>query len=245
MSAPAPAHAPSRRDARWGLGDVAAGWLIAYSSAALISAVVLALAGYEPGDDLPLSLVAATYPPLWLGFVGVPIWAAATKGNGWLHDFVGSRRPADLATDAAVGIPVGVLAQLLVVPLISWPVLELSGTSVDDLAAPARELADKATGTGGQLLFLLIVGLLAPVAEELFFRGLALRAFEKRWGTTWAVIGSSVFFGATHLQALQFPALTVAGVIFALLVVKTGRLLPAVIAHMAFNVTTVVALLWL
>ena len=80
--------------------------------------------------------------------------------------------------------------------------------------------------------------------EELFFRGLVLRSLEKRFGTGWAVVGSSVFFGATHFQPLQFAALTATGAVFALLVVRTGRLGPAIIAHLAFNSITVISVVW-
>jgi membrane protease YdiL (CAAX protease family) len=149
------------------------------------------------------------------------------------------------ALDVPVATAVGVAAQVIMVPLISWPVLELAGKTADDLSEPARELADKATGTAGPLIFLVMVGVLAPLAEEVFFRGLVLRAFERRIGTVAAVVASSAFFAATHGQPLQFPALFVAGLVFAALVVRTGRLGPAIVAHMAFNITTVVALLWL
>ena len=234
--APAPPAAPT-----WGLGDALGGWALAYLVAAISSAVIVSLAGYAPDDDLPLWLVALTYPPLWLGFVGIPVWAAATKGNGWRQDFGGRIRPVDVP----VGLVVGFLAQIIVVPLVSWPFLELSGKTTDDLSESARELADKATGPWGPLLFFVIVGLLAPVAEELFFRGLVLRSFERRIGTWWALAASSFWFAATHLQPLQFPALFAAGAIFGYLAIRTGRLGPAVVAHMAFNTTTVVVLLWL
>ena len=103
----------------------------------------------------------------------------------------------------------------------------------------------KAVGAGGVLLFILIVGVGAPIAEELFFRGLVLRSLEKRFGLTWAVVGSSVAFGATHFQFLQFPALTAAGLVFAWLVVRFDNLWAAVVGHMAFNLVTVVSLVWL
>src|SRR3546814_11865671 len=64
------------------------------------------------------------------------------------------------------------------------------------------------------------VVLVAPVVEELFFRGLLLGTVRERWGTFAAVIGSSVFFGATHFQPLQFAGLTAAGLVFAAAVVK-------------------------
>src|SRR3546814_13666279 len=59
-----------------------------------------------------------------------------------------------------------------------------------------------------------------------------------RWGGAWAVAGSSVFFGATHFQPLQFPALTLAGAVFAVAALRARRLGPAVTTHAAFNATT-------
>ncbi len=118
------------------------------------------------------------------------------------------------------------------------------GTDAEDLGKLARELGDKADSSMGVVLLFVIVAVGAPIAEELFFRGLVLRSFENRFGTAWAVVGSSVFFGATHFQPLQFAALTAAGAIFALLTVRTGRLGPAIVAHMAFNAVTVVGVVW-
>jgi len=230
---------------RWGMGDAVGGWLLAYTSAALFGALILSAFGYSTSEasveNLPLSMIALQYPPLWLGFVGVPIWADTTKGSGVVRDF----RLRFSFNDVPLSALAGVLTQLLLVPLVSAPVLYLTNTDVEELGAPARTLGDKATSPGGIALFFLIVVIGAPIAEELFFRGLVLRSIEKRFGTVWAVIGSSVAFGATHFQPLQFPALTVAGAVFALLVVRTDRLGAGIIAHMSFNAVTVVSLVWL
>lgn len=227
---------------RWGLGDALAGWVCAYVAAGVMGALILAAFGYGDAtvEELPLSMIALQYPPLWLGFVGVPVWAAATKGRGWIEDFRVRLRPLDVP----LGLVVGVVAQLVVVPLVSWPILKATGTDAEDLGKLARELGDKADSSMGVVLLFVIVAVGAPIAEELFFRGLVLRSFENRFGTAWAVVGSSVFFGATHFQPLQFAALTAAGAIFALLTVRTGRLGPAIVAHMAFNAVTVVGVVW-
>lgn len=227
---------------RWGLGDALVGWMIAYSSAAILGGLVMALAGYAdtPRDELPMTAIALTYPPLWLGFIGVPWLVTRVKGNGLIRDLHLRVAPRDL-----LAIPIGLLTQFPLVPLVSWPVLELTGKTAEDLGRSATELADKAaTSTGGSILLILVVVIGAPIAEEIFFRGLLLRAFERRFGTVIAVIASSVIFGITHFQPLQFPALTVAGVVFALLAVRARRLGPAILAHMAFNGLTVVNLLW-
>ncbi len=229
----------------WGLGDAVIGWVIALSAAALLGLASLALAGYDQADvdadRLPLWLTLLQSPFLWVGFIGVPVWAATTKGAGVVADF----RLRIRAIDFPVAGGIGVFAQLAIVPLVTFPVLWLTGTDADKLGEPARQLGDKVSGPGGTLLFILVIVIGAPIAEELFFRGLVLRSLENRFGTVWAVIGSAVVFGATHFQPVQFPALTAAGVVFALVAVKTDRLGASMVCHMAFNATTVVNLLWI
>lgn len=242
MVAAASEDVRARNPPRWGLGDAVGGWALAYGAAAVFGTILLAVFGYT-GDAarferLPLTMIALQYPPLWLGFVAVPVWAAATKGRGAVRDFHLYIRPVDVP----LGVIFGLIAQFVLVPLVSLPVLKVAGKDVEDLARPARELADKANGVGGVVLFAVIVAIGAPIAEELFFRGLVLRSVEKRFTLWWGVVVSSVVFGASHFETLQMPALIVAGAVFAVLAVRTARLGPAIIAHMTFNAATVVTL---
>jgi membrane protease YdiL (CAAX protease family) len=228
---------------RWGMGDAAVGWVIAQVAAILGGTLILAAFGYTGDeakpDNLPITMIALSYPPLWLGFVGVPVWASATKGYGIVKDF-GARIKA---IDVPIGIIAGTISQLLLVPLVSLPLLWLTSQDPDDLSKPARDLADKADSSWGIVLLVLIVVIGAPIAEELFFRGLVLRSVEKSIGTVWAVVISSIAFGLTHFEGIQTPALCAFGVVLALLVIRTGRLGTAVVAHMAFNGVSVIYLL--
>jgi membrane protease YdiL (CAAX protease family) len=240
LAAPVDLAAPQPR---WGMPDAGAAWFLAQVFGAIGALIVLTAAGYETATevkDLPLWVLALQYPALWLGFIGVPVWAAATKGRGIVEDF----RLRIEAIDLPVGAVVGFLAQVIVVPLVSLPILWAFDIDADKLGEPARQLGDKATSPGGVVLLFLMVAVGAPIAEEIFFRGLLLRSIEKRFGTAIGVAGSSVAFGATHFQALQFLPLALVGAIFALLVVRTGRLGTAIVAHMAFNATTVAFLVW-
>lgn len=232
---------PELTEPRWGLGDAAVGWVLSFVAAAVWVTMLLLATGNTDPEDVPLWLTAVGNLPLWMGFLFVPIWAATVKGNGWVRDFHVSLR----WTDVPLGIVAGLVAQFLVVPLLSWPVLLLSGKTADDLAEPAQELADKATNGPSILIFFLMVGIIAPIAEELFFRGLLYRSLQKRWSTVVALVGSSVLFGATHFQPLQFLPLVGAGLVFGGLVARTDRLGPSVVAHMAFNTATVVSLVWI
>lgn len=245
MAAVLPTPQQRAVEPRWGLGDALVGWVLAYLGAGILGLGILRAAGYTAqqiqDQDVPLSMIALSNLPLWVGFVGAAVFAARVKGRGLVADFRARVAWPDLPT----GVVAGVLAQLVLVPLLAWPVLVLSGKTLDDLERPARELSERATSTSGTVLFFLIVVVCAPIAEELFFRGLVLRAIEKRFGLPWAVAGSSLFFGATHFQPLQFLALSGAGAVFALVAVRADRLGAAIIAHMAFNAVTAISLVWL
>lgn len=228
----------------WGLGEPAWGFVLAQVSGLILGSAFIALAGQQAAsadpDTLPFWALALQAPPLWVGFIAAPVWAARRYGNGVRRDFHVYLRSGDVAPAAAVGV----FAQLVLVPLVSWPVLKLTGANTDDLAESARSLVDKADTPAGLVLLFVVVVIGAPIAEELFFRGLLMGAIAKRWSLTAAVIGSSVIFGASHFQPLLFPGLATAGLVFAGCAAKTGRLGPAIVAHMAFNATTVIALVW-
>ena len=90
---------------------------------------------------------------------------------------------------------------------------------------------------------MLIVVVLAPLIEELFFRGLFQRATDRRFGAALSVVFPAVIFGAVHLQPLQFPALVLFGLVAGLLVARSDRLGPAIWAHVGFNAIAVASLL--
>jgi membrane protease YdiL (CAAX protease family) len=235
---PSPTSAPATRKPWWGLGDVAAGWVIGVVASITIGGLILAGAGYTNTTDAPMWLLAILQVPLWFGLLGVPVWASRTKGNGVTEDFGFSMRPSDVWR----GLGIGVFAQLVLVPLVSWPWLQLLGKSSHELEQSARDLTDKAHGIGVVLLVIIVV-VGAPIIEELFFRGLTLRSLERRWGTTAAVLGSALLFGVTHFEFLQLPALVLFGLIAAWLTVHYRRLGPSIWAHVGFNLTTVLILL--
>lgn len=238
---PGPSTTSDQTAPTWGLPDAAIGWLVAYVFAMLAGAIVLGAGGYlETADDAPLTWTMAASVPLWIAFVAVCVVVADRKGHGWIRDF----HVAIKAVDVPIGVVAGVLSQFVLVVVISWPILKISGQSAEDLAKPAQDLADKVNGVGGSLLFMVVVGVIAPFAEELFFRGLVFRALEKRWNRWWALGLSSAAFAFTHFQLLQFLPLAAAGAVFGYLVIRTDRLGPAIVAHMAFNLSTVAVLLW-
>src|SRR5690606_22969153 len=176
---------------------------------------------------------------LWFGLLGVPYLAARFKGNGMRRDFGVWAQVSDLP----LGTICGILGQFVILSIVYVPLQWFTDISAEEFSEPAQEMADKATGTGGVVLLVLIVGIGAPIVEEIFYRGLLQRSLVRRGGLGWGIGISSVVFGAVHFQLLQFPALALAGVLFGVLAHRAGRLGPAIIAHMVFNLTAVAALL--
>ena len=82
---------------------------------------------------------------------------------------------------------------------------------------------------------LFTIGIVAPVIEELLFRGVILEGIHLRYGAKTAVIVSSFLFGLTHLIPWAIVNAFLLGFFFAWLKLKTGSLRLCIIAHSLYN----------
>lgn len=162
--------------------------------------------------------------------LGYPVKVAAMAGALWLfraglRDAV--RRPD--AVSVAAGLAVG-LAWALTEP----PPGEASAALAEALATlPPVLLA------GWIALRLVGTVALVPVVEELFFRGNVLMRLD-RGGLVWralAAVASSAAFAALHGR---YDAAFLAGLVFAAVTLRRGRVADAVAAHVAANGTVAV-----
>jgi uncharacterized protein len=87
--------------------------------------------------------------------------------------------------------------------------------------------------------------LLAPVVEELVFRGLLLRALLRRMDVTGAVVVSSLAFALVHVigdpslgSLAVVPGLLGIGMVAAVLAVRSGSLSQPILLHVGFNLLT-------
>lgn len=81
--------------------------------------------------------------------------------------------------------------------------------------------------------------LVAPVAEEIIFRGY-LYPVVKRYSERWfAALFTGILFGVVHFNLMSFPALVVMGVVLVVLYEITGSLWVPIACHAAYNGATV------
>ncbi len=107
-----------------------------------------------------------------------------------------------------------------------------------DSLIPMPEFFRESFGAFAQvplLAALLLAVVIAPVAEELFFRGLLFRAFLGRYSFTTAVVAATILFAVFHLNPWQGMRALFLGLWAAWLLCRTGSLLPGIIGHAFFN----------
>lgn len=87
------------------------------------------------------------------------------------------------------------------------------------------------------LLFLisLLIAVIGPVIEEIFFRGFLYAAIRKRYGITRAILLSSLLFSALHTNLIGFLPILTLGIFLAYIREKTGSLMPSITVHMFHN----------
>jgi len=96
-------------------------------------------------------------------------------------------------------------------------------------------------GIAGLLLALLAGGLVAPLAEEAFFRGYVFAGLRQHFGLLPAVLLSSGLFALVHILPTSWPPIFVLGMLFALLYEWTGSIWPAVVVHGVINALSFLA----
>jgi membrane protease YdiL (CAAX protease family) len=77
--------------------------------------------------------------------------------------------------------------------------------------------------------------ILAPVFEEIFFRGILLQQFLKRYSPSKAILLSGLLFVFAHFRLLDAGALIVYGIIFGYVFYKTNSIVASILVHSVGN----------
>jgi membrane protease YdiL (CAAX protease family) len=222
-----------------GIGSAAAVWAFTWIAGNIVGAAVISASGYTSATEAPVWVTMVLALGLWTPMIA-GMWVLSDRagqnrlaGNRFADDYGLRFRLIDL-----VGVPVGVLAQLVVLRLVYWP-LERGWPqtfSRSRVERNARDLYDRAHG--GWLVGLVVVVVIgAPFVEELMYRGLLQGAALRRLHDAVAVVLVAAFFALIHFRWVELPGLFVFGLILGTCALRTRRLGMGIAAHMAFNAT--------
>ena len=139
----------------------------------------------------------------------------------------------------AISIAIGLLA-IPVSSLVAVAVQYLLDLPLDNHQLPF--LLPEDISTAGMIMMVILVGLIVPFAEELFFRGILYQWMRDRFGIWIGIIGSSLLFGIVHGEIAVGAAAFVLGLILALVYERSQSLWPGVIIHALNNTVKIVFL---
>jgi CAAX protease family protein len=246
ITAPAPPPQPISPPApeRWRLRDL--GFFLAFAAGALLVSNFLTFAGYAALKPLmrwharpqdletnPFFLIAnqTILYGLLLGYIyflvvvsyGLRFWS----GLNW-------RRPT---SSQVLGFLLGGMA--LGVAIAHAPTF-----LPDREDFPLEQLFSSPRAAYAVGVFAILV---APVVEELIFRGVLFAFFERRVGLRFAIAGTALLFAGLHVEEYWGAwnhVLLIAVVALALSLARglTGSLAPSVILHLSYNLSLMVAL---
>lgn len=226
------------REPFWGYSDLALVLGLLVASIALIVLVCGVLAFAVPAlrdDPTPLLLPTqfALYLFIYLCFFlvfklryGKPVFASL----GWRRTNV---HPLLLVVaGAALALAISALAAVIHTPKVKSPIDEITKTPVS--------LA----------IFAVMAVTIAPLFEELFFRGFIQPLLSRTLGVTAGVILTAVLFGALHAPeyswAWQYAlAVSIAGAVFGWIRARTQSIIPSTIMHGGYNLVFIVALIFM
>lgn len=216
--------------AKLGLYALLGGWLAANVAIFFLAGVFEVAGGSikSPAFIVTASIVQGVL------FVAAAIFVARTRGPASARDFGLLRAPFRSTAGKTAAVFFGYL-------IVFGLYAQLVKLTADE--TPEKLGADE--GTIGMVAFVLMAAIVAPFAEEFFFRGMVFRAFANGMGVVPAALVTGLLFGALHIDSgsaerlLQVVPLAGLGVLMALLYAWSGTLFAPIAVHATNNALAV------
>lgn len=212
---------------------VVAALVISHSAAILLLRALEAL-GARDGVVKPLAIVLETFAFHGAGLV-IVLGLLHRRRLMWQEAFGAAGRTLPQDFHAGLGYYLGALPPVIVTSLAAGALLYAMGYPIDEPQPVIALFRDPAT-PGWLVFFVLVVAVtLAPLVEELLFRGILLPVFARQVGTRGAVLLVSAFFAFIHNHLASFAPLMAIAAIFSMAYLRTGSLRVPIIMHALFN----------
>jgi sodium transport system permease protein len=98
-----------------------------------------------------------------------------------------------------------------------------------------EEMMRQVSSDVSPLVIIFGIAITPGICEEFFFRGLVLSSLRRSLGNGKGVLGCAVLFAIMHMQLPNFTFYLVMGLLLGFLVVRTGSVMPAMLAHLGNN----------
>lgn len=167
------------------------------------------------------------------GLIVAFLWAEATRRGGSAKD-LGLARFKVVRSLVAI---LGLMVVLLVTRQEYVTIAKMLGFSPPNVEQQLVGLFGK--GVWGFILALVVTVVIAPIVEELFFRGFIYGVLRERMSAGWAILLSSAIFAAYHFNLWLVVPIVMLGIALAWLTEWQRSIWPAIICHALNNVLAV------
>jgi len=187
--------------------------------------VVMLLWGEPPGAGISRVQALAVFSLEALLIIPAWVWGPGKHGGGWRALGLRHRLTAQM---------LGTTFLALIAVLVVNGLWEVARQALD-LAGQPEILPFFGGGAPGLAVALVLGGVVAPVAEEVLFRGYLLPGLSTRYGRTWGILLSAAIFSAVHVFPGVLLPIFIMGLIFAWLYYRYDSLWPCIILHGLVN----------
>lgn len=214
---------------RWRPAEAILAMVAVFGLAALLSIPIFLVVRSEETELLLGAIVFGValfaVPVLWVRFFHHQPMSALG---------LSSRRPArDVLSGAGAGLALFLVTVIVVAPAL----YALIGVFTGDPVTPPSQPILPEEPTSGQIRLGAFAALVvAPAAEEAFFRGFLFGGLRSRLRFPLAAAISGLVFGAFHVIPLLIPLMVFVGIGLAYIYERRGSLFASIAAHSAFNV---------
>ncbi|MEX0710319.1 MAG: CPBP family intramembrane glutamic endopeptidase [Chloroflexota bacterium] len=143
--------------------------------------------------------------------------------------------PSGAARSMLIGLALAVPAWVAATVLAAVAAIALEAIGFTQEAG----VADTVLARGDPTVVLVAFIVVAPAAEELFFRGVVYNAWLRERGPRIALFGSAALFAIIHTSLFALVPIFALGVSLAIVYRRTGSLLAAMAMHAGFNAISV------
>ncbi len=190
-------------------------------------------------DEGTVMMVSASL--LLHGVALVTVWALLRRNRvRWSDAFGLGLRGLPRGAAQGVAFLLAALPVLVFYTLLYRLVLQSLGVEVN--LQEQVELMGGTTSGAVRLYYLFLAGVLAPVVEELLFRGLLFPVLLQRLPLWLSLVVVSVLFAAIHVHLPSLAPLFVLSFAFCLAYLGTGSLWAPIVMHSLFNLSTMAVL---
>lgn len=194
------------------------------------------------GTEVTISAFVWTFVGQAIGSFFVLAYLSRTRGTGSFATDFG----LELHLGDWWGLPAGAVLQIAAA-VVTAPLIQFffpDGPPEQEVVA----LTEGSETVVDAILIIIAVGLLAPVVEEIVFRGMLLSRLARSMSNRWAIVAQGAIFAGIHLvdpsAIAALPGLFLIGLVLGYAAIKRGNLSLPIYLHAGVNLTAALLLIF-